>query len=141
MCRVSVEQEKLSLRKVSELATDFYPNLIGEDPISLSWIDDEGDKVLVSTEDEFLEAMHVMLSQGSRCLRFDIFLRSKEIRSDEPESHAVHAQAVRTRPFFIRQHIEDVVVITPGPPRQPNHLNLVVRPMSACPSTPGIKLQ
>mmetsp|Transcript_34407 Transcript_34407/g.35076 ORF Transcript_34407/g.35076 Transcript_34407/m.35076 type:complete len:605 (+) Transcript_34407:99-1913(+) len=94
--RVTIPESTVSFAKLFETAKNLFP-VLKSNPgkISLEWVDDDNDSVLVSSDEEFMEALRIMESQELSALRFNIILTGDEtgyslFARKEPEEKMEH---------------------------------------------------
>ena len=71
--RLSVAAEGLTYQDLMDKTLSVFPNLTS---IQFSWVDDENDKVVISSSDELSEALRVMASENKGYLRFEVMASS-----------------------------------------------------------------
>lgn len=72
--RIQVAEDKISFASLSRTSQKLFPRLPTHQRISFVWFDDEGDKIVASSESEIREAIRVMHTEQRKNYRFQVFL-------------------------------------------------------------------
>lgn len=68
--RLSVTTAGLTYEALKQKTLSVFPHL--SSPLQFSWVDDEDDKVVISSDEELSEALRVMANEKKGYLRFDV---------------------------------------------------------------------
>jgi hypothetical protein len=105
------EQENLNLSLLIVTAQNLFPALRGNSNLNFKWVDEDGDIIVVSSDDELTEASRLMSQTGSRVMAFKI--EEIEMFSSIPTepviaqeiNTAVHHNVREPRYYYYRYHI------------------------------------
>ena len=93
--RVSVDENALTLDYLLQICRQLYKHHLNDkSKISFAWVDEEGDTIVLSTEEELKEALRIMSSLKMDTFKFFVIHRVDE---DKPTEHGNHpgAQSIR----------------------------------------------
>eukprot|EP00603_Paraphysomonas_imperforata_P003036 CAMPEP_0114412608 /NCGR_PEP_ID=MMETSP0103-20121206/417_1 /TAXON_ID=37642 ORGANISM="Paraphysomonas imperforata, Strain PA2" /NCGR_SAMPLE_ID=MMETSP0103 /ASSEMBLY_ACC=CAM_ASM_000201 /LENGTH=827 /DNA_ID=CAMNT_0001580637 /DNA_START=46 /DNA_END=2529 /DNA_ORIENTATION=- len=96
--RLSVSTKGLTYQDLMAKTLSVFPNLTS---IQFSWVDDENDKVLISSSEELSEALRVMAAENKGYLRFEVLATtptSKPEATTSKEIPNVSANTPKTTP-------------------------------------------
>ena len=86
-----------SFEMLCDIVYTLFPEL-NKCQIRLSWKDDEGDNIVVSSDAEIQEAFSIMSKQGKGYIKFDISKLTST--SEKSEITCVHCKKISTYPYF-----------------------------------------
>jgi len=93
--RLTIFESTLTYQTLLETSHRLFPVLKNSSSeISFAWIDDEGDIIVLSSDEELSEAMRIMESQNKSSIRFEIILSdtdSRDSKEEIPGENAVHS--------------------------------------------------
>ena len=80
--RLSVTTSGLTFPDLMTKAMSVFPHLTS---VQFSWVDNEGDKVMINSSEEFDEAVRVMTSENKGCLRFEVLAPTSTSSAESSE--------------------------------------------------------
>jgi hypothetical protein len=105
--RLTVNPSDLTYDDLLDKTMSVFPHLT---TLRFSWVDDEGDKVVISSNDELSEALRVMTAENKGYLRFEVLNNSSSAQGDQKQSdgRSTASQHTTKTPESLNSNSDDV---------------------------------